>query len=240
MGKEISRQSDLPLYIHLGQLWPTKDNKTVDADELVRELVPLMEAGDVLAHPFTRHPGGFVCKETAKVHPVVWEALDRGVTIDVGHGSHFSFEMAKLTLDAGIRPTTLGADMHGLNVSVPQSGVSESERKQNPFYGVAPFNLTIAMTELLALGLELSEVVATVTSNPAQMLGLEDQLGTLQPGYEADISVLELLNARFKLTDNSGSEMMTEQLLQPVFCLRSGRRIEADSPLIPDVELMTA
>jgi len=48
----------------------------VDADEYVRELVPLLSAGDVLAHPFTRHPGGFVSGETGAVHPVIWEALE--------------------------------------------------------------------------------------------------------------------------------------------------------------------
>jgi dihydroorotase len=233
MGKEISRRVGLPLYIHLGQLWPTQDGATVDPDEVVRELVPLMEAGDVLAHPFTRHPGGFVSTATGDVHPVVWEALERGVTIDVGHGSHFSFEMAKRVLDAGIKPTTLGADMHGYNVQVSPPGLSTAERRENPFYGLAPFNLTIAMSELLALGLDLDDVVATVTANPAKLLGLEKEIGTLQPGYAADVSVLELLTGQFKLSDNSGTEVVAEQLLWPAFCLRAGRRIAADSPLVP-------
>jgi dihydroorotase len=234
MGKEISRRVGLPLYIHLGQLWPTQDGTTVDPDEVVRELVPLMEAGDVLAHPFTRHPGGFVSTATGDVHPAVWEALERGVTIDVGHGSHFSFEMAKRVLDAGIKPTTLGADMHGYNVQVPPSGLSTAERRDNPFYGMAPFNLTIAMSELLALGLDLDDVVATVTANPAKLLGLEKEIGTLQPGLAADVSVLELLTGQFKLSDNSGAEVVAEQLLWPAFCLRAGRRIAADSPLVPE------
>jgi dihydroorotase len=232
MGKEISRQTKLPLYIHLGQLWPTRDNATVDADEVVRALVPLMEEGDVLAHPFTRHPGGFVSAQTGEVHPVVWEALERGVTVDVGHGSHFSFEMARRTLDAGIRPYTLGADMHGYNVRAP-GDMQDTERSDNPFFGVAPFNLTIAMSELLALGMELDEIVATVTANPAKMLRMQDRLGTLQPGYEADVSVLELLSGRFKLSDNSGVEVITDRLLRPDFCLRAGRRFDADSPLVP-------
>ncbi len=131
--------------------------------------MPLMEPGDVLAHPFTRHPGGFVSAATGEVHPVVWAALERGVTVDVGHGSHFSFEMARRTIAAGIRPHTLGADMHGYNVRVPGDGDAAS-RLENPFFGVAPFNLTHAMTELLTLGMSLPEVVATVTSNPARML----------------------------------------------------------------------
>ena len=88
--------------------------------------------------------------------------------MDVGHGSHFSFDMARRALEAGIRPYTLGADMHGYNVHMPQPGMSSDERSANPFAGVAPFNLTIAMTELLALGLELDEMVATVTQQPGE------------------------------------------------------------------------
>jgi dihydroorotase len=233
LGKEIARRTDLPLYIHLGQLWQTKDGAVVDADAYMGELLPLMSEGDVLAHPFTRHPGGFVSAETGQVHPVIWEALERGVTVDVGHGSHFSFDMARRALGAGIRPFTLGADMHGYNVQAPQPGMSDDEKSENPFFGVAPFNLTIAMTELLALGLELDEVVATVSANPAKLLRMQDEIGTLAPGRVADVSVLEIATGRFKLSDNSGVEVVTERLLRPAWCLAAGERFEADSPLVP-------
>ena len=169
----------------------------------MRELVPLMDKGDVLAHPFTRHPGGFISEETGEVHPIVWAALERGVTVDVGHGSHFSFDMARRTLQAGIKPYTLGADMHGYNVKV--SEVKSADRAANPFAGVAPFNLTNAMTKLLALGMTLPDIVATVTSNPAAMLGLSDRIGSLHPGMEADVSVLDVLDGAFELADNSGA-----------------------------------
>ena len=232
LGKEISRRAGIPLYIHLGQLWPVKDGATVDADEVVRALIPLMEPGDVLAHPFTRHPGGFISEETGEVHPVVWAALERGVTVDVGHGSHFSFAMARKVIAAGIRPTTLGADMHGYNVRVPGTG-DAAERAENPFFGVAPFSLTHAMTELLTLGVTLPEVVATVTSNPAKMLKLGDSLGSLQVGREADISVLELRHGRFELRDNSGETVVASELIAPAFAFRAGALHDADSPLVP-------
>lgn len=239
LGKEISRGAGLPLYIHLGQLWPTAEGASIDPDEVVRELLPLMEAGDVLAHPFTRHPGGFVSSETGEVHPLVWEALDRGVHVDVGHGSHFSFEVAKRVLDTGLRPFTLGADMHGYNVKLPKAG-SDDDRARNPFFGVAPFSLTIAMTELLALGMSLEEVVATVTSNAASLLGLADEIGSIRPGMVADISVLNELAGEFVLKDNSGNEMVTDTLLQPLFCLRAGERYDATSPFVPPVESLAA
>ena len=232
-GREIARQTGLPLYIHLGQLWPSLEEGPVpDPDELIRELVPIMEPGDSLAHPFTRHPGGFVSKE-GKVHPIVFEAIDRGVHVDVGHGSHFSFEVAKKVLDAGVRPFTLGADLHGYNVRVPSSKSGEDGREDNPFFGIAPFSLTVAMTELLALGLTLDEIVPMVTSNAAKMVRMQDTIGALKPGRSADVSVLEILNGRFKLSDNSGVEVVTDRLIRPVFCLRDGVRHDSDSPLIP-------
>lgn len=237
LAKEISRRAEVPIYIHLGQLWPTKDGTAVDADLLVEELVPILDAGDVLAHPFTRHPGGFVSAETGEVHPVIFEALARGVTVDVGHGSHFSFDMARRALDAGIRPFTLGADMHGYNVKAPSPDLSEEEKASNPFYGVAPFNLTIAMSELLALGLDLEEVVSTVTANPAKLLRMEDAIGMIEPGREADLSVLELLTGRFRLTDNSNEEIIADRLLRPAFCVRAGERVDADSPFVPPAEI---
>jgi dihydroorotase len=239
LGKRISSELGVPLYIHLGQLWPVKDGATIDPDEVVAALMPLMEPGDVLAHPFTRHPGGFVSAATGEVHPVGWAALDRGVTVDVGHGSHFSFEMARRTIEAGIRPHTLGADMHGYNVRVPGDG-DAAARQENPFFGVAPFNLTHAMTELLTLGIGLPEVVATVTSNPARMVQMQDSIGSLQTGREADISVLDLLKGRFTLSDNSGEKVIAQEMLTPAFAIRAGKVMSADSPLIPQPALLAA
>ncbi len=239
LGKRISSELGVPLYIHLGQLWPVKDGATIDPDEVVQALMPLMEPGDVLAHPFTRHPGGFVSAATGEVHPVVWAALERGVTVDVGHGSHFSFEMARRTIEAGIRPHTLGADMHGYNVRVASDG-DAAARQDNPFFGVAPFNLTHAMTELLTLGIPLPEVVAMVTSNPARMVRMQDSIGALLPGREADISVLDLLRGRFTLSDNGGEKVIAQEMLTPAFSIRAGRVVAADSALIPPTALLAA
>lgn len=234
IGKEISRATKLPLYIHLGQLWPTADSAPIpDADELIRELTPLMEPGDIMAHPFTRHPGGFVSSK-GEVHPILLEAVhNRGVRVDVGHGSHFSFEVARIALEAGIIPYTLGADMHGYNVKVP-SGKSDADREENPFFGVAPFNLTIAMTELLHLGVALEDIIAMVTSHPAEMLGMSDEIGTLKVGNVADVSVLALDSGRFRLYDNSDAEEVCDKLIRPLYCLKDGIRYDATSPLVPD------
>jgi dihydroorotase len=72
-----------------------------------------------------------------------------------------------------------------------------------------------------------------VTSNPAKMLKLEESLGSLQVGREADVSVLEMRRGRFELRDNSGEVVVADELIAPAFALRAGVRWEADSPLVP-------
>lgn len=243
-ASKIARGLDLPLYIHFGQLWPLPDGKeSYDADAILPEMLEIMRPGDILAHPFTRHPGGFVDRQ-GKLHPLVREALARGLRTDVGHGSHFSFKMARLVLEAGVVPDTLGADMHGYNTRVPKPrGTPDShpdKEEMHLFAGAQNFSLASAMTSMLALGLTLEQVVPMVTSNCAAMLGLQSTIGTLRPGVEADVSVLDDMTGRFVLTDNEDTQVVAERALRPAFCLRAGKRFDANSPILPDTALATA
>jgi dihydroorotase len=241
LSARIGREADLPLYVHFGQLWPLPEGNGAppDADAVLPQVLEVVRPGDILAHPFTRHPGGFVDR-SGRVHPLVREAVDRGLRIDVGHGSHFSFDVARRVLDAGIVPDTLGADMHGYNTHVPKPrGTPEQhpDPEMHRFAGAARFSLTHAMTEMMACGLSLEQVVPMVTSNAARMLGREGQLGTLAPGAVADVSVLTDERGRWQLRDNEGTRVTAERRVAPAFCLRAGRRIDADAPILPVAEV---
>jgi dihydroorotase len=226
------------VYIHFGQLWglPESGDAGVDPDTILEQVVPLLKPGDILAHPFTRHPGGFVGR-TGKVHPIVKEALARGLKTDVGHGSHFSYRMARIALDAGIIPDTLGADMHGYNTRVPKPrGTPETHPdKEHMFFGQTKFSLVSAMSSMLALGLTIEKVVPMVTTHPAQMLGMAGEIGLLKPGVQADVTVLHDERGRWTLRDNEGTEVRAERMLQPHFCLRAGRRHDADASILPQL-----
>jgi dihydroorotase len=237
MASEIGREADLPVYVHFGQLWalPSEGANGVDADTIVERTVRLLRPGDILAHPFTRHPGGFVDKN-GKVHPIIQAAIDMGLKIDVGHGSHFSYRLARKALDAGIVPHTLGADMHGYNTFIPPppgTPGAHPDEENHPFAGQARFSLAQAMSSMLALGLTLQQVVPMVTSNAARMVGLSDEIGALKPGFTADVSVLNDMRGRFRLQDNEKTQIIAERLLEPAFCLRGGQRFEATAPILP-------
>jgi dihydroorotase len=89
------------------------------------------------------------------------------------------------------------------------------------------------MTSMLALGLPLERVIPMVTSNAARMIGMQGELGELRVGGVADISVLSDERGRWSLSDNEGTRVQTDRLLQPLFCLRAGKRFDATAPILP-------
>jgi len=239
-SKQIGRETGLPVYIHLGTLWPEKDGAKVDPQQLLREVLPLMEPGDILAHPFTRHPSGFTDAQ-GKVHPLVFEAIAKGVTIDVGRGAHFSVDVARRVLEAGVLPHTLGADLHGYNIS-RSTGYSRSGQfrdDENPDAAIAgssaepAFSLHYAMSELLALGAPVPHIVAMVTSNAAKMIREEANMGALAVGRAADVAVIDLQQGDFTLKDGGGKEFKSTQRFRPAFTLKDGVVFEPVSDYLP-------
>ena len=237
---QIGEQTALPVYIHFGQLWPMPEEggREVDPDSIFPEVLALLKPGDVLAHPFSRHPGGFVTQD-GQVHGLVAEAVARGLKVDVGHGSHFSYKMAAKVLEAGIVPDTLGSDMHGYNTEVPPPAGTPSEHpdEEHLFKGTSRFSLVSTMVSMMALGLSLEQLVPMVTTKAAALVGMSDELGTLGVGREADISVLSDAEGQWLLRDNEGTEVIAQRMLQPLFCLRAGQRFEATSSILPVPEV---
>jgi dihydroorotase len=237
---DIGAQAKLPIYIHFGQLWPlpADGDNGIDADTILAQVVPLLKKGDILAHPFTRHPGGFVDRK-GKVHAIVQEAISKGLKIDVGHGSHFSYKMAQIALQAGIVPDTLGADMHGYNTTIPKPSMAgtpdEHSDKDHMFFGQVKFSLVSAMTAMLALGIPIEHVVAMSSWNPQRYFGLPDDIGHLGVGALADISVLNDDRGRFELIDNEGTKIISDRMLTPAFCFRDGIRHDVRSPILPQI-----
>ena len=121
-----------------------------------------------------------------KVHPLIFEAMARGVRIDIGRGGHMSFDAARIALDVGVMPFIIGGDIHGYTIR---------RRDENRVWGAGPFggeqgdlttiggtgafSLVRVMNELIALGVGLTDVIRMVTVNAASMLGLTDELGSL-------------------------------------------------------------
>jgi dihydroorotase len=204
LAKRAAKESGLPLMVHIGDT-----EKRYDAN-VIRELLPILEPGDILTHLFTANPGG-VLDANGKLVPEAKEAVDRGVCMDTAHGRfNFAFDVGKRVLDQGVVPNCISTD-----ITVPGRLMTVH-------------SLVEIMDRFLALGFTLDQVIAMVTVNPAQALGEQDRLGTLGVDRQADISVLEQRSGRWAVYDTLGESLPLETALIPVLTIKRGATFEPE------------
>ena len=134
-------------------------------------------------------------------------------------------------------PDTCGLDMHGINFQ-PNKMLTNREKMIavgtgraatiDPKRPIVSISLPHAMTELLALGFPLADVVRMVTVNPARMIGRPRAHGSLRVGRTADVSVMNLCEGEWTLYDFHGGSSPATQRLEPAFVLRKGKKHKAD------------
>ena len=203
LAKRAADDSGSRLMVHIGELYH-------DGDTITRELLPLLGHGDILTHAFTPNPGR-ILDQRGRVLPEVFDARDRGVVMDTAFGRfNFSFDVARSALDQGLMPDTIATDM-----TIPGRAGTV-------------FSMPEMLTRFLALGLSLDEVIAMVTANPARALGMCAVLGSLEPGREADISVLEAVSGDWTVSDVRGQNLRTELAIRPALTVRAGEVITPD------------
>ena len=211
LAKKISSQAKLPLMVHFG-IWLDENTPQSQVDTFMRTLIPNMDKGDIITHIYTSNVGG-VIKPDGTVYPELWDAIKRGVVLDVANAIfNFSYDIARIGLQKGILPTTLSTDFANLNLDSP-----------------VVLSLTETMSKFLALGLSLDQVIEMTTINPARVLGEEERKGSLKPGMPADISILELEEGDFLFFHRREKESATRGKLRllPRLTIKSGEEIKA-------------
>ena len=194
IAREAAEAVGLPVMVH-----PNDPHCTL------QEILAELKEGDIVTHCFHGMEQGIVDASGA-VRACVREALDRGVRLDVGHGKgSFTFAVAEKALKQGVIPNTISSDLHVYNLAGPV------------------FDLATTMSKFLLLGMDLSEVVRRCTQNPAEILGVKGQLGTLDPGAIADITILEDATDAYQLEDCRGETRAARRRLIPRKVVKGGR-----------------
>lgn len=188
-----SEVKHLPLMVHIGNTPPK-----------IEEVLNLLEAGDVVTHCYNGKPNQiFANNQTLK--PCVQSAMDRGVLLDVGHGSaSFSFKVAALAIEQGIYPNTISSDIYCKN------------RELGPVK-----NLAHIMTKFLAIGMSISQVIECVTENAAKVLNLA-QKGRLSADYDADLTFFTVDQQAQDLVDSDGMNMKGVRSFKPLAAMIQG------------------
>jgi dihydroorotase len=204
LAKRAARESGTKLMVHIGDTEKRYD------PTVIRSLLPLLEAGDILTHYFTANPGG-VLDANGKLVPEAREAADRGVWFDTAHGRmNFSFDVGRRIIEQGLLPHCISTDL-----TVP-----------GRIHTV--HSMTEMMTRFLGLGFTLAQVVTMCTANPARAIGQERRLGSLAVGRQADISVLELREGDWMVYDVLGASLRVTQAVVPFVTVKRGQVFTPD------------
>jgi len=188
-------------------------------------VIPLLRSGDVLAHPFTRHPGGFVNREGECI-----PSSRRPSIADAGRCRPRQPLLLPPCPQGDCRwyhSDHAGADIHGYNTHVPAPAGTPDEHvddENHPFAGQAKIQPGAGDEFDDGARLKLEQVVPMVTSHPPNCWGVQILLAALRPGMDADVTVLTEKPGRLILRDNEKTEVVADSLLQPAFCLRAGVR----------------
>jgi len=164
-----------------------------------------MRPGDIHTHVYAQQFPILDNNGRGKPNQFLFEARDRGVIFDVGHGAgSFWFRNAVPAMQQGFGPDSISTDLHVNNI-----------------HGVV-VDMQTTMNKILNIGMPLQEVIYRSTVTPAREIG-HPELGHLSVGAEADVAVFKLLQGEFSFVDCGRATMPGDKKLECALTVRAGQ-----------------
>jgi dihydroorotase len=204
LARRAAEECELPMMVHVAFGPPE-----------IEEILALMRPGDILTHCFT----GLTMKivdDDGRLYDFAGRAWDSGVVMDIGHGTgSFAYSTAEPLMAAGRRPDVISTDLHQLSINGPA------------------YDMPTTLSKFLHLGMSLPEVIRASTVRPAEVIGIQDEVGSLRPGVQGDVALFRLLDGTFPLYDIWGEVREARQLLVNTLTIVGGRELERLPPQAP-------
>jgi dihydroorotase len=212
-AREIADATGVRVMVHIGAEPPS-----------LADVLRYLRPGDIITHCFTGATMHLLDAD-GSVRPCVQEARARGVRFDIGHGSgSFSFASADALTKLSFWPDTISTDMHhisyhGPNIIDPLAIQTVVDVRGD---GSPGLSLPLVMSKLLYLGMPLDDVIAAVTSAPAQTIGMSDRIGALRVGMDADLAVFGISNDPTTFFDIYGARREAKELIEVKHTIKRG------------------
>jgi len=194
LTRKIADEMQVPVVVH-----------ATDSCGETRDILDLLKPKDVFCHVF-HGKGKTILDENGQIKHEIWEARARGVLFDAAHGSNqFSNRVAKTALDQGFIPDFISSDISMISM-----------------YRAPVFSMGMVMSKFLNLGLSMVDLVHIVTVRAARWLEIENSIGSLSPGYCADVAIHRLVEKEVQFNDSHNEPFGGNKLLRTEMTIREG------------------
>jgi dihydroorotase len=201
LAVQAAREADTGLMVHIGMAPP-----------VIGRVLDALDHGDIVTHCCKGYPRGIMNRHGRPV-PEAWAALERGVLFDTGHGQDsYTFVAHRQARAAGFTIGSLSTDLHSGNLAGPVE------------------SLALTMTKALHLGVPLGEVIEQVTLSPAKALRRQHDLGVLDVGREADLTLFRIVDEPTPIADAEGNREVAARRIDVVQTVRAGRAVAPRPP----------
>lgn len=193
---ELAEEFKLPLCVHV-------TNPPVPMNEVACRLRP----GDIFCHVF-QGIGHTILGGNGRVLDAILDAAQRGVIFDAANGRvNFDFDVAQKAILQGFFPDVVSSDV--TKVTFNRSSVVKS--------------LPFILSKYLNMGVDLPCLVRATTMEPARLMHMEGQIGTLKAGALADVAIFKLVERQTKFSDFCGKVLLGDRLLIPQVTILDGQ-----------------
>jgi dihydroorotase len=185
----------LPVMVDFGRINGVRNINALFLDKL--------RPGDIYTHCFSGHREELL--DSGKLNPAMEAGRKRGIIFDIGHGAgSFYWYVAVPAYAEHFYPDSISTDIH---INSMNAGMKD---------------MTNVMSKLLNLGSPLAEVIRMSTWNPAKEIK-RPLLGNLDPGAEADVTILRVERGNFGFVDSAGARKSGDKRIVCEMTLRAGK-----------------
>jgi dihydroorotase len=193
---KLAEELGVPVCVHA-------TNPPIDAAELVN----MLRKGDIYCHIF-HGTGSTLLEEDGAIKPAFLDAAKRGVVFDCANGRfNLDSKVARQSISNKFLPDVISTDTTKASFNVP------AQVKNLPF----------VMSRYLSFGMDLKDILKSVTTTPAKLMGMEGKIGTLEKGSYADITICKILDKKIVFSDSKDSTIEGNKLIVPILTVADGR-----------------
>ncbi|SFZ83793.1 dihydroorotase [Devosia enhydra] len=197
LAKKIGRITKLPIMVHVGEPPPLYD-----------DILPLLTEGDIVTHCFNGKHGGSIIEDD-DLYRLAEDAAKRGIVLDVGHGgASFSFDVGRIALERGLKPTTISTDLHNRSLDG------------------AVWDLATTISKLHALGMGFEDTVVAATTAPKKAIN-RPHADLLAKGKPAEFTLFDLVPSTLEVKDSQGARSTIEAIFEPRWAILGAEAVPA-------------